>query len=92
MTENNSDLSVYARQVAKAELKEEFKNLNLNAVGMELIQGKTTSLENAFENANGRVIKKVCGEGALQELRPYYKYGVAGGLLLVGYLLYNKSK
>lgn len=87
----DAELSVYSREVIKKEVKAEFDKLDLFKVGNELIRGKADTLENAMEEAVGRTAKQVCGRGALDELKPYYPYAVATGLIGLGYFMYKKG-
>lgn len=86
------EMSDYAKQVIKEEVKKEISNLNLQKVGMEAISGKTTTLELAMEEATGRVGAKICGKGALDKVSPFLPYMAGGGLLIAGYFAYKHEK
>lgn len=88
----DADLSRYSREVVKQEVKKEFANLDLFKVGNELLRGKTDTLENAMEEVVGRTTLKVCGKGAMNELKLYTPYLVGGAIIGLGYYLHKKGK
>ena len=92
MMSKDADLSVYTRQVVKEETKKEFANLDLFKVGNELLRGKTNTLEFAMEEVSGRTAKRVCGRGALDELKPFFPHLILGATAIVGFVLYKREK